>query len=187
MHPEGTVIYEYEDEESFPVSHLSVFLEVRDDARYSESLTVTCVSSKYRWFCDDLVIYETDGVNYAGATSIFMPENMPFTSGEYEVIYRSLSDETDKGYFYVSSYSALAEIKASEVEEFMKERNGKKKIAVYDSEDKLIYFGLYSDVPDPFYSFSNAQSYRVVWTVSNSVMCLLPLQEKWYNKAIWTL
>lgn len=178
MNAEGTVIYDYENEDSKPEAHLAVFIETKDDARRADSLKITCLSNNYVWNCEDLVVYKTGDINYCGSVNIYMPENVPFSSGEYEVVYTVLSNETDSGFFYLSSNSALYELKASEVEAYMKEHNGRKKIIVYDIEGKVVYWGLFDEMDDPFIAIPKADKYRVVWTISNNVMCLLPFVNK---------
>jgi len=175
---EGTLIFEYADEESYPEARLAVYTETSTDPRRTSSVEVLCLENGFQWESDRVVIFESGDQSFAGVQNLCMPEDRPFSGGEYQVTYKTLSEETDTDRFYLSAHYDVYTMTVSEAVEYMQSRNGHKKLMLFDGEGRVLFYGEPSDFPDPLNSFPETASYRYVWTCSGNLMCLLPCVKK---------
>lgn len=175
----STVIFDYENENTAPVIKLSVFTDLESDARRSEKLTVICKSTGYKWECNKPFVFKNGKKNYSGYTDFVMPENKVFQEGQYSLEYEDAAGEVKTSSFSVYFNKEIPDLKASEIEDFMKNHNGGHNLAVYNKDDVLIFYG---SVTDDITSeemiwkrFGSGQSARYVWTLNGTrVMVLLP-------------
>lgn len=175
---EGTLIFEYADEESMPEVRLAVYTETSSDPRRTSSVEVLCLENGFQWESDRIVIYESGDQSFAGVQNLYMPQDRPFAGGEYQVVYKTLTEEKDQNRFYLSAHYDVYSMTVSEAEQYMRERNGRKKLMIFDEEGHVLFYGEPSDFPDPLNSFPETASYRYVWTCSGNLMCLLPCVKK---------
>ncbi len=178
VNSEGTLVFEYADYESFPQARLAVFTETSSDPRRTASVEVLCLENGFQWESDRIVIFESRDKGFAGVQNLYMPEDRPFSGGEYQVVYKTLTDETDSDRFYLSSHYDVYSMTVSEAEQYMKDRNGHRKLMIFDGEGRVLFYGEPSDFPEPMNSFPETEGYRYVWTCSGNLMCLLPCVKK---------
>lgn len=177
-----SVIYDYEDGETNPDARLSLFIESESDVRRYERIVVKSNNQGYIWDIDDIKKVQLDNIQYAGVTNLKVPENEIIPSGTY-VIKCINADEKETELNVTINYDdVFYELKESEVAEKMREKNGFKKIAIYDKDNIMIYFGVRTkDMQsnrDIWNFYRNAAYYQDIWCIpDNTIMCILPVQE----------
>jgi len=177
-----SVIFDYADSENLPDARLSVFVESDSDVRRYERMVVKSRESGFIWDFDDIKNIEIDRIQYTGATNLKVPENEVIPSGAYIVTCINADEKEAELQLTVNYEDSFYELKEAEVEEKMKELNGFRKIAIYDKENVMIYFGTrtveFQTNRDIWNYYRNAAYYQDVWCIpGNSVMCILPAHE----------
>lgn len=175
----SSIIFEYEDDESLPQARFSVFVESVSDPRRFAGLKVHSETEGYEWEVDDLVMIENEDKTYAGYTNFVMPEGEKIPKGKYTVIFTNADEEEYETEFYLDYNTKYYELKAPDVPEFMKKRSGNNKIAIYNKDSLLIYYGErnveFKTTRDIWNKYQNADFFNDIWSMSgNTVICILP-------------
>lgn len=176
----ASIIFEYANEDALPTSRFSVFVEAESDPRRFDSMKVESVSKDFEWETDDLDKIDGKNGKYAGYTNFVMPKGEKIPNGRYKVIYVNADEEEVEAEFYLDYNTKYYELKASQVADYMKNHNGINKIALYDENKIMLFFGErtdeYKTTRDIWYKFRDAQEFQDIWTSPNSsVICILPL------------
>lgn len=175
----SSIIFEYEDEESLPYARFSVFAESVSNPRRFDSLTVRSLETEYEWEVEDLVILEDENKCYAGYTNFVMPEGIQIPKGKYSAIFKNADEEEFETEFYLDYNSKIYELTSSKIPDFMKSRSGNNKIAIYDNNSVLIFYGERTNelktTRDIWNRYQNAEVFNDIWCASgNNVICILP-------------
>lgn len=174
-----SVIFDYEKDDSLPSARLAVFASSGSDVKRYEKIRITSLETGYSWEADNLVKLESDDVQWAGYTNLVAPENEELPTGQYEITYQN-ADEKECSLTLDIRYDVeLYEVLLSGLADYMAEKNGIEKIAVYDKEHILIYFGdraeEFRTTRDIWNRYREAEYYQVIWYLRNgTIICIEP-------------
>ena len=174
-----SIIFDYENEESQPSARLSVFAASSSDVRRYEKIRITSVDSGFSWETDKLARMENDEVQWAGCTNLFAPEDEKLPLGRYEITYINADEKECTVSLDVRYDVDIYEVLLSGLSEYMAEKRGIEKIAIYDKEHILIYFGNrteeFKTTRDIWNNYREAEFYQVIWyTRDGRVICIEP-------------
>lgn len=172
------VIFEYESENSFPNSRMSIFVESESDCRRFEKFVATSLENGFKWNLEDLIKFQDkDGNYFCGHTSLVMPEGMYFPEGIYNVEFFDFNGESDFFEIEVFYDVQIFEIPENSFEDFIKEKNAVQNISIFDSKGEMIYFGEKNeelkDARSIYIKYRDAEYFRDVWITQNE-MCIMP-------------
>lgn len=174
------MVYDFKDEDSFPESRLSVFLQVEGNVRHGESILLASDESSLEWRCSgkDLVKIERGGNCWAGSCNFYPVKGECFPEGKYTVIYEDKAERESEMEFSLSYPEKISACKVADIPDAI-EIPYKKKIAVYSNKDELLFLGdkplHWEDNEDVLMDYNNAWFTRVCYTFSkNTVYCLMP-------------
>ena len=111
-----------------------------------------------------------------------MPQNQVFPSGKYELTFYNADEKETTEVINVNYDSSFYKMTSSESENLLKNKNAVTKIAIYDKNRQMIYFGEKSssfNSPRGIWNFfSNAKYYQdIIITPGNYVICIMPQKE----------
>ena len=176
-----SVVFDYKDEKTLPSARLCVFVETVSDARRYESINVKCVQNGFTWDVNDVFKIKSYDRMYAGNTSLLVPEGEKIPTGLYDVVFYNADLEKVETQTNLNYDSEFYECKSGDIPEMMRKRGGRKNIAIYDKEGKMLYYGERTDKLDDtrkiWNKYRNAASFNEVWKLpNNSVICIMPLE-----------
>lgn len=180
--PEYSVIFEYEDEKSNPKARMSFFVESLSDVNRYSRIKIYCENGGYVWDFDEIAMFSSQKRSWAGNTNLVMPQNQVFPSGKYELTFYNADEKETSEVVNVNYDSSFYKLTSSESENLLKNKNAVTKIAIYDKNRKMIYFGeKASSFKSPrgiWNTFSNAKYYQdIIITPGNNVICIMPEKE----------
>ena len=176
-----SVVFEYKNEKTLPSARLCVFVETVSDARRYESINVKSVQNGFAWDVNDVFKIKSYDRMYAGNTSLLVPEGDKIPTGLYDIVFYNADFEKVETQTSLNYDSEFYESKSGDIPEMMRKRGGKKNIAIYDKEGKMLYYGERTDKLDDtrkiWNKYRNAASFNEVWKLpNNSVICVMPLE-----------
>ena len=179
----GIVVLDFADEKSFPTERLAVFAETESEIQRVAKITATHESSGLEWVCLAPQKYaDGDKKNWVGYTNFVAQEGKNLPVGEYKFLYEDLAGEESELYFNVTYPKGVLEKYSTELPDAIPLSKGEKlseKIAIYDVEQKLIYWGdrkkSWKKDSDIFNDLGTAQTYRKCYvSQGSSVVYMLP-------------
>lgn len=176
-----SVVFEYKDEKTLPSARLCVFVETVSDARRYESINVKSAQNGFTWDVNDVFKIKSYDRMYAGNTSLLVPEGEKIPTGLYDVVFYNADLEKVETQTSLNYDSEFYDCKSGDIPEMMRKRGGRKNIAIYDKEGKMLYYGERTDKLDDtrkiWNKYRNAASFNEVWKLpNNSVICVMPLE-----------
>lgn len=176
-----SVVFEYKDEKTLPSARLCVFVETVSDARRYESINVKSAQNGFTWDVNDVFKIKSYDRMYAGNTSLLVPEGEKIPTGLYDVVFYNADLEKVETQTNLNYDSEFYDCKSGDIPEMMRKRGGRKNIAIYDKEGKMLYYGERTDKLDDtrkiWNKYRNAASFNEVWKLpNNSVICVMPLE-----------
>lgn len=176
-----SVVFDYKDEKTLPSARLCVFVETVSDARRYESINVKCVQNGFTWDVNDVFKIKSYDRMYAGNTTLLVPEGEKIPTGLYDIVFYNADLEKVESQTTLNYDSEFYECKSGDIPEMMRKRGGRKNIAIYDKEGKMLYYGERTDKLDDtrkiWNKYRNAASFNEVWKLpNNSVICIMPLE-----------
>ena len=176
---EYSVIFDYTDDETPPSARLSIFSSSGSDVRRYQRIMVTSLETGYCWDTQLLSKLEEDDAQWTGCTNLVAPKDEKLPSGTYEVTYFNADEKEYKLTLDVRYDSEFYDVLLPALPEFMAKKRGVEKIAVYDKEHILIYFGDRTEelmtTRDIWNKYRDAETYQVIWyAAGGSVICIAP-------------
>lgn len=177
-----SVIYDYKNVDEKPNARLSIFLESSSDVRRYDRIKVFSEDSQFIWDFDEIITLEKENYQFAGTTSLCPPENEIIPSGTYIITCINADEKQDELKISVSYDKDFYDIKENNVPSKMQNKNGINKIAIYDEQNVMIYFGEKTDQMktnrDIWNIYSNAKYYQDIWCdYKSNVICILSAKE----------
>lgn len=176
-----SVIFDYKNENIPPDVRLAIFMESKSDVRRFSRIRIKSLETGFIWDFDNIeMVLESDGGSqWAGNTNLKAPENEVIPNGKYEVTYYNADEKYVSSSIEVEYDTSFYDIKATEIEKIMKENGGILKIAIYNKEKLMIYFGEKTEEFQTDISIKNAyvdaDYYKDVWNSKNSnVIFIMP-------------
>lgn len=177
-----SVIFEYEDNETLPSSRLCIFMESDSDVNRYDRIQIQSLDNGYIWDFKDFSKIILNERQWAGNTNLVVPEDEIIPTGNYEVTYFNADEKETKVYVTVSYDTSIYDLLSDELETKMKNNGAIKKIAVYDNNDVLLYYGEKTiDFMTPrgiWNQYRTASYYYDIWCTSGDfVICIMPQQK----------
>lgn len=142
----GIVVLDYRAEGAPPSVRLSVFAQTASDARRAESLKIASEATGFEWAADEPLVMEADKSRFVYYPDFVTaaPEKIP--AGAYRLDYTDAEGNCVQSLFSVSYPEELADSDAAAAETFFQGR-AEERLAVYDGNGVLLYFGERTDAP----------------------------------------
>lgn len=174
-----SVIFDYEKEDALPNARLTIFASSVSDVRRYEKIKITSLETGLCWEANNLVRLEADDIQWAGYTNLVAPENEELPTGQYEITYQNADEKECTITLDIHYDLELYEVLLSGLADYMAEKKGIEKIAVYDKEHILIYFGdrteEFKTTRDIWNRYREAEYYQVIWYLRNgTIICIEP-------------
>ena len=174
-----SIIFDYKDDTSAPEARLSVFASSGSDVRRYQRIKITSLETDWCW--DTQVLTQIDGEEgqWVGCTNLLAPENEKLPSGFYELTYYN-ADEKEYTLKIDVKYDAdFYDVLLPALPELMAQKRGIEKLAVYDKDHILIYFGDRTNelktVRNIWNNYRDASTYQIIWYTRNGrVICITP-------------
>lgn len=185
----GTVIYDFESEESTPDLRLGVFVDVSSDAHRAEFLKIVCFQNDFEWECNKPEKVSNGKKQYVGYANFVMPGKDSFPQGKYTVYYTDANGNEESCIMNISYSTEILQMTPAETAEHLKTLHAVENLAVFDEEAVLIFYGEKSDelqnIESVWRRYPAADSARTVWTRnSGREMCIFPVVYKNGKKVI---
>lgn len=177
----ASVIFDYSALNTFPTARLSIFVESNSDVRRYEEIKVDSISNGYSWDISEIIKIKSTDKMYAGNTNLIVPDGETIPTGEYRIEFINADSEKVETRLTLDYDNIFYTTIGENIPELMRARFGKRNIAIYDKEDKLLYYGerteAINDSRKIWNKYRNAAYFYEVWTLSNNtVMCIMPLE-----------
>ena len=175
-----SIIFDYEDKnEELPAARLSIFAASGSDVRRYERIKIVSLDTGYCWETDNISRMENDEIQWAGCANLAAPEDEKLPVGRYEITYINADEKECTVSLDVRYDLDLYDLVLSELADYMAEKHGIEKIAIYDKEHILIYFGnrteQFRTTRDIWNTYREAEYYQVIWyTRDGRVICIEP-------------
>ena len=141
----AVIVFDYEKENESPSMRLGVYAETESAVQRIKNIRVSHNSSGLEWNCSEPVKFsDGDKKNWAGYGNFVAQEGSLIPQGDYTIYYEDYAGEKTENHVYLGYPLSVPQSKSSDIPDSIKAENGKKiyeKLAVYDKEKKLIYFG----------------------------------------------
>lgn len=176
-----SLILEYNSLDSLPDVKLSVFFQSESEVRRYESFTVKALSSDYSWNVTDIIKLNENKKNFIGYNNLVMPQDTKFPTGSYNVVFKNLDEEETEINISLNYNSEIYSLKGKQVNNYIKNKNYRKKYAVYSEDGYLLFYGqLYgenSSLEKILYNYSEAVYYNeVLISSSGNITFIMPKQ-----------
>ena len=174
-----SVIFDYENAEELPSARLSLFMASESNVRRYQRIKITALETGYIWDTDNIALLENEGTQWAGLTNLVAPENEKLPGGKYEVTYYNADEKECTINLEIKYDIDFYDVLFSGLPEVMKQKRGIEKIAIYDKEHILIYFGDRTQelqtVRGIWNVYREAGTYQEIWyTRDGTVTCIGP-------------
>jgi hypothetical protein len=178
------VVFDYSDYQTLPQARLSIYVDSNSDVRRVDSIEINSLTTDLKWIIEneEIQLFNDSKKQWAGNSNLYMPYKNQFPNGQYELIFKNADEKFQKSKVNLKYDSAFYEKLADEIPSFMESKKGKKQIAIFDKENKMIYFGEQDEELKNnraiWLKYKDAAFYKEIWTLSdNSVMCILPKKD----------
>lgn len=174
-----SVIFDYAGNDELPAARLSIFAASGSDVRRYERLRIKSIDTGLCWETDSISLLENDDVQWAGCTNLVAPEDEKLPVGRYEITYINADEKECTVSLDVRYDVDFYDVVLSGLADYMAEKRGIEKIAIYDKEHILIYFGNRTEefrtTRDIWNTYREAEYYQVIWyTRDGRVICIEP-------------
>lgn len=174
-----SVIFDYENAEAVPEARLSIFAASASDVRRYERIRINSLETGLCWEVDNLTRLENEDLQWAGYTNLVAPENEKLPTGLYEITYFNADEKECTVNLEVNYDIGIYDVLLTGLAEYMAEKKGIEKIAVYDKAHILIYYGDRTEelktTRDIWNKYRDAEYYQVIWySVDGTVICIEP-------------
>ena len=174
-----SIIFDYENEDAAPAARLSVFAASGSDVRRYERIRITSLDTGLSWETDNISRMESEDVQWAGCTNLVAPEDEKLPVGKYEITYYNADEKECIVKLEVRYDIGFYDVLLNDLADYMADKHGIEKIAVYDKEHILIYFGNRTEnfrtTRDIWNTYREAEYYQVIWySRDGKVICIEP-------------
>ncbi len=177
--PDYSVIFDYEDEETQPSARLAIFASSSTDVRRFQRIVITSLETGYSWDTDVIARLEDNNEQWAGCTNIVAPVDEKIPTGKYQISYYNADEKECQVTLDVKYDAEIYDVLLPSLAEFMSKKHGIEKIAIYDIDHVLLFFGDRTEelltTRDIWNTYRQAASYQVIWYSRNgNVICIAP-------------
>ena len=174
-----SVIFDYETEDTPPAARLSIFAASASDVRRYERIIIKSLDTGLYWEADNIARLESENIQWAGCSNLLAPENEKLPTGKYEITYINADEKECSVKLEVNYDIELYDVLLTELAAYMKSKRGIEKIAIFDKEHIMIYFGERNEnlrtTRDIWNFYRQAHTYQVIWySQDGKVICIEP-------------
>jgi len=174
-----SVVFDYTDDQTSPSARLTIFGSSDTDVRRYQRIKITSLETGYCWDTEVLSRLEADNTQWTGCTNLAVPEDEILPTGTYEITYFNADEKKYTMRLDVRYDIDFYDVLLPALPDYMSKKNGIEKIAVYDREHILIYFGdrtaELKTTRDIWNHYRDAATFQVIWYTRNgSVICITP-------------
>lgn len=174
-----SIIFDYTDENTPPSASLSIFSSSASDVRRYQRIRITSLETGYYWETENLSRLESEETQWTGCTNLVAPESEKLPVGIYEITYFNADEKEYSLTLDVKYDLEFYDVLLPALPEYMSKNRGIEKIAVYDKEHILIYFGdrteEFMNTRSIWFRYRNASTYQIIWySVNGTVICITP-------------
>lgn len=174
-----SIIFDYSDEDTLPEARLSLFMASVSDVRRYERIRITSLDTGYIWDTQDICRIQSDNLQWAGCTNIVAPEKEKLPVGKYEITYFNADEKEASITLEIIYDTDFYDILFSALPDVMAEKKGIEKIAIYDKDKILLYFGdreeRLNTTRGIWNLYRDADTYQIIWySIDGTVICIGP-------------
>lgn len=174
-----SVIFDYTVEDKAPEARLSVFSSSGSDVRRYQRIKITSLDTGYCWDTEVITRLQEDDTQWVGCTNLVAPENEKLPSGFYELTFCNADEKEYTLRLDVKYDTDFYDVLLPALPQIMAEKRGIEKLAVYDKDHILIYFGDrtkdFNTTRDIWNQYREAETYQIIWYSRNGrVICITP-------------
>lgn len=178
----STVIFSYSDDESLPDVKFSAFVGSISDVRRVDYLTFKNRSSNFEWIVDNPYIFADSNNSWACGLNLKHNKNQKIPLGIYDVVFQDAQGNKADDILNVFYPEELYNKNFKNAVEIL-EKQTLKKIAIYDKDNNLLYYGFYknnwNDDKSIFGNIEHSFKYRICYQATdNSYLVLSKYIEK---------
>lgn len=173
----GSMVFDYEDEESFPRAKMAVFVQMDSEVQRADRLELESRVAGYNWRIDSPKLFRNGDKKWAYYTNILPPAHEMIPDGIYDFRYVDAAGEEALSSFMLSYPRELVETKAADVRSVLPAAT--ESIALYDKNNVLVFFGKarnnWTTNVAILRDFNNAIIKRRCLSADNNrIICLMP-------------
>lgn len=178
---EYSVVFEYKNASDMPEARLCVFIESEENSTRTEKMQISFSEKKYSWLSDSLLKLNENGKYWTGCTNFVMQDGVFFPKGKYTTTVFNADEDSAESDFNLEYNEKFYSLKAVQVKDEMLKMQGIHKIAVYNRDNLLLFYGNDADTMSPAErirnTYRNGYYYTEIWeSKDKSVICILPKQ-----------
>lgn len=177
----GSLVFDYDDYESFPSVRLSVFVNTKNEAQRTQSIRINSSDENFFWMIDNPVLIKGNEKNWSGYANLVLAENLKFSNGKYTVKYTDAQGNEDEAAFILSFNTDLYSSKPSEIKSLVKSTLSSTYV-IYDKDMTVLYSGnkknTWKSAVNVLRDYNKAFYIRKTMSnTSGSLLFLLPVKE----------
>lgn len=177
----GSLVFDYDDYESFPSVRLSVFVNTKNEAQRTQSIRINSSNENFFWMIDNPVLIKGNEKNWSGHANLVLAENLKFSNGKYTVKYTDAQGNEDETAFILSFNTDLYSSKPSEIKSLVKSPLSSTYV-IYDKDMTVLYCGnkknTWKSAVNVLRDYNKAFYIRKTMSnTSGSLLFLLPVKE----------
>lgn len=177
----GSLVFDYDDYESFPSVRLSVFVNTKNEAQRTQSICINSSDENFFWMIDNPVLIKGNEKNWSGHANLVLAENLKFSNGKYTVKYTDAQGNEDETAFILSFNTDLYSSKPSEIKSLVKSPLSSTYV-IYDKDMTVLYCGnkknTWKSAVNVLRDYNKAFYIRKTMSnTSGSLLFLLPVKE----------
>jgi len=175
----GSMVFDYENEESLPRTKMAVFVQMDSEVQRADRLELESRLTGYNWRIASPKLFRNGDRKWAYYTNIQPPAHENIPSGIYDFRYIDAAGEEALASFMLSYPKELVETKAPDVRSVLPSVT--ESVALYDKNNVLVFFGKarnnWSTNAAILRDFNNAIIKRRCLSADNNrIICLMPAE-----------
>jgi len=175
----GSMVFDYENEESLPRTKMAVFVQMDSEVQRADRLELESRLTGYNWRIASPKLFRNGDRKWAYYTNIQPPAHENIPSGIYDFRYIDAAGEEALASFMLSYPKELVETKAPDVRSVLPSVT--ESVALYDKNNVLVFFGKtrnnWNTNAAILRDFNNAIIKRRCLSADNNrIICLMPAE-----------
>ena len=138
---QATVVFDFRDSETQAQTRACVFVQTSGDVSRTDSILVQREDGDERWRVENPVLLSSSSGEWAGSANIRGEAGLAIPEGNYRIFYKNASGDEAEAEFSVWYPDGMENCTASDVLSRLESGSFSEKIAVYDRNLVLIFFG----------------------------------------------
>lgn len=136
----ASVVFEYNDESSYPEASLSVFVQTEHEAQRADNIKIMRPDENLTWIINSPVLLRNGDNEWAGYSVILPAEGSVVANGEYKVVYTDAAGSEAEGFFTVKYKEDILSSNVSSI----RSASGvslSENVALFDNDMNMLFYG----------------------------------------------